>query len=705
MKQLETVSKQSQPWSFCEQCRKINFSKILKEGIDWIEYDERQHYIHRTPNPNCQLCVFFFRAVRYSSRSSAATISLVDLKLGQEPPKGESPDTGPDQGIIFLAEELEEDWAGLSPPIIVGYHNRGVRARPINPSKVDYQLFGSWISDCVEHHGPSCNKPPTLQLTDFRVIDCGTPTLNEQKLVSYPDRIHPDYVALSYVWGAGTKSPTLPLNSTLPEPIPKVISDAVVVVREMGYRYLWIDRYCIPQEENEMKQQLQMMGHIYEAAVFTIIAAAGNGPGYGLPGVTTTTRPKQPSFRVGGDCLLAPIIQPESEITDSKWATRGWTFQEGILSRRRLVFTKHQVFFQCQEDQYLETVYSSLKTIECIHSDVFRNKVGHDSNPSSVMREYITNYMQRDFTKHDDALNAFRGILQRCKEIDPPVVGLYGVPVFQPKRRYLATMEIPDTTRMVITLSWHLYFPDGVQRRRVFPSWTWLGWRIEGAQKLWPINMFRYRSVGCNIQISEVEPNIIRNHISSLQVAFEDGEFVDWNQAENIYDKSIRTQVHFVRISGWLFDITLLPPGDPYVSARNRTTTNQDQNPWEFVAEPGRGYRGMTIYRGDSGMITFEVSPDGVFSEAYVGRGKHTFTCLLLTSFRKDATKQITSDRGVVYAFLILRPGSKRKRGYFERLACLELDSDLLDLEFEKVDENMARIGRHPLRRGTVKLQ
>jgi hypothetical protein len=33
----------------------------------------------------------------------------------------------------------------------------------------------------------------------------------------------------------------------------------------------------------------------------------------------------------------------------ASWFERGWTYQEGVLSRRRLMFTENQVCFQCEE--------------------------------------------------------------------------------------------------------------------------------------------------------------------------------------------------------------------------------------------------------------------------------------------------------------------------------------------------------------------
>ena len=45
--------------------------------------------------------------------------------------------------------------------------------------------------------------------------------------------------------------------------------------------------------------------------------------------------------------LVSTMQEPRITIRQSEWATRGWTFQEGLLATRRLVFTKDQVYWEC----------------------------------------------------------------------------------------------------------------------------------------------------------------------------------------------------------------------------------------------------------------------------------------------------------------------------------------------------------------------
>jgi hypothetical protein len=50
-----------------------------------------------------------------------------------------------------------------------------------------------------------------------------------------------------------------------------------------------------------------------------------------------------------------PPHGPEfNEILDSVWNTRGWTFQERLLSRRILYFGRHQLLWECQTCRWTE---------------------------------------------------------------------------------------------------------------------------------------------------------------------------------------------------------------------------------------------------------------------------------------------------------------------------------------------------------------
>ncbi|KAF2034271.1 hypothetical protein EK21DRAFT_50030, partial [Setomelanomma holmii] len=114
-----------------------------------------------------------------------------------------------------------------------------------------------------------------------------------------------------------------------------------------GLRYIWIHRYCIDQDnEIEKHHQIRKMGRITSQAHFTTVAAAGSDCGYGLPGVSARDRTPQECLPIDQEVLMQ-FYDTSEKLSASTWASRGWTFQEDCLSRRRLIFTEQEVSFLC----------------------------------------------------------------------------------------------------------------------------------------------------------------------------------------------------------------------------------------------------------------------------------------------------------------------------------------------------------------------
>jgi hypothetical protein len=51
----------------------------------------------------------------------------------------------------------------------------------------------------------------------------------------------------------------------LPEKVPQTIEDAILVVKALGERFLWVDAYCIDQTNSQERQvMIDNMDLIYE---------------------------------------------------------------------------------------------------------------------------------------------------------------------------------------------------------------------------------------------------------------------------------------------------------------------------------------------------------------------------------------------------------------------------------------------------------
>ncbi|OAL17742.1 hypothetical protein AYO20_11799 [Fonsecaea nubica] len=348
--------------------------------------------------------------------------------------------------------------------------------------RIDFSRARSWINCCMEHHGKRCNASTPRRIPHARFIDCKTRTVVDNSDDSAALR----FVALSYVWGPSPKTKG-PSDHDRVENAECVIEDAIHVTLELGYRYLWVDRHCITDENEDMhKEQLLHMNAVYENAEVTIVAAAGRDSTFGLPGVSRA-RLDRPYARVQGHALTAVPREPRYQIKESVWWTRGWTFQECMLSRRRLMFTEHELSYECKGMVAREAVELPIHVHRIAatrypiheHMRVFPGR-RHDAR-TLVDGEYIWSciheYTTRRLTLDADILNAFLGILQVFAERKPPVYHLCGVPLVREKSyHYKDNSRTPTLLEaFVLGLCWRSDRPAA--RRDGFPSWSWTGWK------------------------------------------------------------------------------------------------------------------------------------------------------------------------------------------------------------------------------------
>ncbi|KAF1969238.1 hypothetical protein BU23DRAFT_441407, partial [Bimuria novae-zelandiae CBS 107.79] len=130
---------------------------------------------------------------------------------------------------------------------------------------------------------------------------------------------------------------------------PPTIKDAMTVTLRHCFQFLWIDRYCINQSSAmDMHLRIIQMGQIYASANLTIIALVGTDPTSGLPGIGHPRKTiKARKEQVGPVTLVQLNTEVAKNLQQLTWATRAWTFKEGILSKRRLVFTHQAILYIC----------------------------------------------------------------------------------------------------------------------------------------------------------------------------------------------------------------------------------------------------------------------------------------------------------------------------------------------------------------------
>ncbi|CEI68141.1 unnamed protein product [Fusarium venenatum] len=373
-------------------------------------------------------------------------------------------------------------------------------ARPIkilDPYSIDFDTIRVWLSVCLKSHKQSCGLSNYPEVPGLRVINVLNKKLEPAKKTTR-------YVALSYVWGKPSAdeeshSPTTRSRSskceaeslhedlnTLPNRIPATIEHAMIVVAELGFQFLWVDRYCVPQGESNAEErhgQIKQMHKIYHGADLTIIAAAGDGPQYGLPGVNKSPRKRQDYGVFGKHTVVSTMTSARVLIEGTSWHSRAWTYQEAIFSRRRLVFTDEQVFFECQEMSCRETVdYMWPLDKYRIFFDAYLATTFEGGLEFAY--DHISEYTQRLLTYDSDALNAILGVLQLYSSMKTPVFHFWGVPMapryYYPRSSYhplSSSLHRSSCTLHITFLRSLCWIPnDTGHRRSDFPAWSWAGW-------------------------------------------------------------------------------------------------------------------------------------------------------------------------------------------------------------------------------------
>jgi hypothetical protein len=338
-------------------------------------------------------------------------------------------------------------------------------ARLVDTKTVDWDRIRDWIGTCSTDPQHSVCRTLNLTLDGFRVIDCLS-----RAVVPLPSMAK--YAALSYVWGPNNVAEPLLDGCRLPDVTPMAIEDSMYCATQLGFRYLWVDRYCIDQASPSKHLQIHNMDLIYGCASVTIVNAAGDDSDCGLPGVSKQSRTPQESFAIGGKRFLQ--IPPSRYIIEnSTWASRGWTLQEGLLSKVRLVFTRSQVFFQCRTRHSCESMAGVFKlserTNDSYHPRSIQAFTHHDRYGVldwwAVFQDLLSQYLSRSLKYDSDILLAFQAIMNSLE-----VNHFWGIPF------RLEDQPSPDAA-LLFRLTWISVRGKDFVLRRGFPTWSWAAWK------------------------------------------------------------------------------------------------------------------------------------------------------------------------------------------------------------------------------------
>jgi hypothetical protein len=572
------------------------------------------------------------------------------------------------------------------------------RDRIVSPqipsAKVDYAAIKAWLQCCKTLHRSLCKRKNNM-VRPLRLIDCNT---FPPSLVLAPQS--GPYLALSYTWGSkGYNYFTSSTDAVISCP-PKTILDAITVTRELGFRFLWVDGYCIDQVGGEEKQeQIDIMDKIYGGAELTIVAAAGSHNNYGLPGVSTNRQADQlqesgPVVDLGNIQIVRIDESPQRIIQSGTWSTRAWTYQEAILSQRLLYFTEREIYFECHSMQTREAIRGDLPLLHCKQGKLYAQLnsglfLGRISCPSSYIKaphkflmrcyELLRQYTARDMSCEGDSLRAAAGVMRYLEGGKVPVYQLAGVPFL------FRAESVEEAHRsFLVSLLWvhRKTFPPREKsplphptRRYHLPSWSWAGWKGE-------INFIISPVLGRDLRYDKFEP-----HAKITQITMEDdlhfdpyALFINPNAAKHGVPRALNLTARVLCPETFVISFTTRRPVCRITSTLNPPGMHPNWDPSRPAPKSRRGKRQPPRYQpGSKGKLYLYKGPD-IFTNLSEYFDVNRFLMVLIGTC-PNVSGQKTS--GAVY-FLIVEP----EGAAFSRVGILEIKETLeifsKELRFEE---------------------
>lgn len=306
------------------------------------------------------------------------------------------------------------------------------------------------------------------------------------RLVETRGRMQGTYACLSYCWGASeTQIGQTTIDNLsrhiqgIPfEELPETIVDAIRLCSRLGFRYLWIDRLCIVQDDiNDWYHEASRMCEVYSRSSLTI----------SVPICTTSSQSflaeREKGFREGPqfsiiqhksnelglksgswlyyNCSLRHqgpwfledgwSVRPSDRILipENHWLTRGWTFQEWMLSPR-VLHIESMTMWDCFEGYANELNVRNMKDAHLVRDP---KEFGNNIPWEAVVEEYS----RRRVTRDEDRVPALAGLAARYAQVTG--------------HTYLAGLWLEDMPQCLL---WTSAVPMATSPNiEKLPSWSW----------------------------------------------------------------------------------------------------------------------------------------------------------------------------------------------------------------------------------------
>ncbi|KAF9886497.1 hypothetical protein FE257_011404 [Aspergillus nanangensis] len=352
-------------------------------------------------------------------------------------------------------------------------------------SKLKSTMLRGWYTQCKSSH-PEC-QPVNIwdavradtspgKLSVLRLADVTSQCIREFDPTNAANR-GIVYAALSYAQ-QGMKHPKVKrlklwkwkgLGYLKTKKLPQTYRDIFHTVKKLGLRYVWIDKLCLLNDDAADTQNgVNNMDKIYQGASITIIATDGR-PQEDIKAVHSDPLVRYYSATMPWGEKWAVTETLFSRLAASVYMTRGWTYQELVLSHRLLVFIEGQAFFLCRRQVFSEDTWWDKfpAKIPPKNKKFWSGRIPKfipptSNDPISLYLQSLAEYRSRDIGE-DQLLNGFRGVLSHLTGM-MKTHSIYG---------------LPRSMFDVALVWWHLPTINAgntISRNHRGPSWSWAGW-------------------------------------------------------------------------------------------------------------------------------------------------------------------------------------------------------------------------------------
>jgi Heterokaryon incompatibility protein (HET) len=280
----------------------------------------------------------------------------------------------------------------------------------------------------------------------------------------------------------------------------KTFQDAILVTRDLGLQYLWIDSLCIIQDDaNDWAVESTKMAKVYGDAHVVLAATAGSDGNHGC------LFPRGPTHRIPFENAEGPVEKAEAEVEshisilireviahtqllgsyksplsaigyprnlDSPLLSRAWCYQEQLLAARMLHFHASELRWECRTKRACECGgLGAAITARENHPESSGARwtlplaAAHESADQLLVRwaDQVGQYSIRNLTYETDRLVALAGVAStfQCEQLGRYVAGLW-------EKGLLEGLQWERPSRM------DLEFEQSLRPKTYrAPSWSW----------------------------------------------------------------------------------------------------------------------------------------------------------------------------------------------------------------------------------------